>query len=257
MVTIRQAATVMFVRDNPDPEVFMLRRNLASEFVAGAYVFPGGAVDPGDRDPALLARVHGRSDAEASALLGVPDGGLGFWVAAIREAFEEAGVVLARGAGDGEPVSLDDPVTAARFEEARLAIGRGERPFLDFVSSEDLILDAGALHLFSHWITPAGAPRRYDTWFFVAEGPLGHAYLHDDTETVESVWARPAHALERSKRGEIELIFPTMRSLVTMSGFSTAGAFVDAVRNATAGPQPRFVADHSGARVLLPGEEVA
>jgi 8-oxo-dGTP pyrophosphatase MutT (NUDIX family) len=257
MVTIRQAATVMFVRDDPDPEVFMLRRNLASEFVAGAYVFPGGAVDPDDRDPALLARVHGRSDAEASALLGVPDGGLGFWVAAIREAFEEAGVVLARGAGDGEPVSLDDPVTAARFEEARLAIGRGERPFLDFVSSEDLILDAGALHLFSHWITPPGAPRRYDTWFFVAEAPEGHAYLHDDTETVESVWVRPSDALDQAKRGEIELIFPTMRSLATMGEFATADAFVDAVRRATAGPQPRFVADHNGARVLLPGEEVA
>ncbi|MGI8795679.1 MAG: NUDIX hydrolase [Acidimicrobiia bacterium] len=255
-MTIREAATVMLVRDDPDLEVFMLRRNLDSEFVAGAYVFPGGAVDDDDRDPALLARVHGRSDAEASELLGLPGGGLGFWVAAIRESFEEAGVVLARWADDGELVGFDDPATAARFEQARLAIGRGERPFLDFVLSEDLLLDAGALHLFSHWITPPGAPRRYDTWFFVAEAPEGHAYLHDDTETVESAWVRPADALEQAKRGEIELIFPTMRSLVTMGEFESADAFVDAVRGATAGPQPRFVADHNGARVLLPGEEV-
>jgi 8-oxo-dGTP pyrophosphatase MutT (NUDIX family) len=257
MVTIREAATVMLVRDDPDLEVFMLRRNLDSEFVAGAYVFPGGAVDVDDRDPDLLARVHGRSDAEASELLELPGGGLGFWVAAIREAFEEAGVVLARRDDDGVPVSLDDPAIAARFEEARLAIGRGERPFLDFVLSEDLRLDAGALHLFSHWITPPGAPRRYDTWFFVAEAPEGHAYLHDDTETVESVWIRPSDALDRAEQGEIELIFPTMRSLATMGEFATADAFVDAVRRATAGPQPRFVADHNGARVLLPGEEVA
>jgi len=257
MVTMREAATVMLVRDDPDLEVFMLRRNLESEFVAGAYVFPGGAVDADDRDPALLARVHGRSDAGASALLELELGGLGFWVAAIREAFEEAGVVLARGGDDGEPVGLDDPVTAARFEEARLAIGRGERPFLDFVLSEDLLLDAGGLHLFSHWITPPGAPRRYDAWFFVAEAPEGPSYHHADTETVASVWVRPADALERAQRGEIELIFPTMRSLATMSEFATADGFVDAVRAATAGPQPRFVADHNGARVLLPGEEVA
>jgi 8-oxo-dGTP pyrophosphatase MutT (NUDIX family) len=257
MVTIREAATVMLVRDDPELEVFMLRRNLESEFVAGAYVFPGGAVDADDRDPALLARVHGRSDTEASALLELPGGGLGFWVAAIRETFEEAGVLLARSARTDEPVDFVDPVTAVRLDEARWAVDAGERPFLDFVLNEDLVLDAGALHLFSHWITPAGAPRRYDTWFFVAEAPEGHAYLHDDTETVASVWVRPADALAQAKRAEIDLIFPTIRSLVTMSEFASADAFVDAVRSATAGPEPRFVADHNGARVLLPGEEVA
>jgi 8-oxo-dGTP pyrophosphatase MutT (NUDIX family) len=256
-VAIREAATVMLVRDAPGLEVFMLRRNLQADFVAGAYVFPGGAVDADDRDPALLDRCHGRDDAEASALLDVPAGGLGFWVAAIRETFEEAGVLLARSLETGAAVDLSDPTTDARLEAARHEVACGDRPFLDVVERENLMLEAGALHVFSHWITPPGAPRRYDTWFFVAEAPEGHAYLHDDGENVESEWVRPADALARSKRGEIELIFPTMRSLQAMADFETGSQFVDAVQRASAGGAAEFVRDHNGERVLLPDEGVA
>ncbi|MGH9032841.1 MAG: NUDIX hydrolase [Acidimicrobiia bacterium] len=254
MVTVREAATVMLVRDDPDLHVFMLRRSLNAAFVGGAYVFPGGAVDAADRVPELVARTHGRTDAEASALLGMATGGLGFWVAAIREAFEEAGVLLARSAGTGDPVDLDDHETAARLESARHAVGRGERPFLDVVSDEDLLPDAGALHLFSHWITPAGAPRRYDTWFFVAQAPDGHAYLHDDAETVASEWIRPDDALERNRRGELELIFPTMRSLSVLARFDTTATLLDALRAATASSPAAMLADYNGARVPLPGD---
>ncbi len=254
MVTVREAATVMLVRDEPDLHVFMLRRSLYAAFVGGAYVFPGGAVDPADRAPALVARTHGRTDAEAGALVGMADGGLGFWVAAIREAFEEAGVLLARSAVTGDPVDLDDPETAARLEVARHAVGRGERPFLDVVLEEDLVLDASALHLFAHWITPAGAPRRFDTWFFVAEAPEGHAYLHDDAETVASEWVRPDDALERGRRGELELIFPTMRSLSVLGRFDTAVTLLDALREAWVSPTAAMVGDYNGARVSLPGD---
>ena len=254
MVTVREAATVMLVRDEPDLHVFMLRRSLNAAFVGGAYVFPGGAVDPADRAPELVARTHGRTDAEASALLGVAAGGLGFWVAAIREAFEEAGVLLARSAATGEAVDLDDQKTADRLESARLAVGRAERPFLDVVREEDLLPDAGALHVFSHWITPPGAPRRYDTWFFVAEAPEGHAYLHDDAETVASEWVRPDDALERNRRGELELIFPTMRSLSVLARFETADMLLDALRTAAESSPAALVADYNGARVALPGD---
>jgi len=169
VVTPREAATVMLVRDAPQLEVFMLRRNLAVEFMGGAYVFPGGAVDAGDRAPELLGRCHGRDDSSASTQLGMHAGGMGFWVAAVRETFEEAGVLLARSAAASDrPVELDDPSVAARLEAARRAVGAGERSFVEVVQDEDLLLDAGALHLFSHWITPAESPRRYDTWFFVA-----------------------------------------------------------------------------------------
>lgn len=254
-MTVREAATVMLVRDDPDLRVFMLRRNLAAAFVGGAYVFPGGAVDDTDAAPELHARCHGRDDTDASAQLGVAAGGLRFWTAAIRESFEEAGVLLARHRHTGEPVDVSDPATADRLEAARRAVGRGERAFLDVIGSENLVLDAGTLHPFSHWITPTGAPRRYDTWFFVAAAPPGHAYLHDDEETVASEWVRPPDALARAERGELELIFPTMRSLAVLARFDTARALVDAVHDATEAPPPRMVGDYNGARVALPGDE--
>ena len=250
MVTPREAATVMLVRDAPGLEVFMLRRTLAAEFMGGAYVFPGGAVDAEDRAPELLGRCHGRDDSTASTQLGLHAGGLGFWVAAIREAFEEAGVLLARSGATGLPVDLGDSSAAARLETARRAVGFGERPFVEVIEDEDLLLDAGVLHLFSHWITPAGAPRRYDTWFFVAAAPEGHAYLHDDSETVASVWIRPADALARAERGELEIIFPTMRNLEQLARFATARDLLDAVTAS----EPRVVADAGGARILLPGD---
>jgi 8-oxo-dGTP pyrophosphatase MutT (NUDIX family) len=247
---VRDAATVMLVRDAPDLQVFMLRRNLRSEWVAGAYVFPGGAIDPDDRSEESYARCPGRSDADASALLGVASGGLGFWVGAIRESFEEAGVLLARPRNDAE-LDLTD------LEAERAAVNRGDRRFLDVLIAQDLVLDVDRLHLFSHWITPAGMPRRYDTWFFVAEAPDGHTYLHDDGETVASTWIRPAEALARSDAGELELIFPTRRSLEALTRFESAAEVVSVVRSASDLPpatQPRIVADGNGARLLLPGD---
>lgn len=241
----------MLVRDDPDLHVFMLRRNLQSKFVAGASVFPGGAVDPEDRSPVLLDRCRGIADADASRQLGWPSGGLGFWVAAIRETFEEAGVLLARSARSGAPVDLGDRDISDRLEAARLGMARGDRTFLDVVVGEDLLLDVGALHVFSHWVTPPMAPRRYDTWFFVADAPEGHAYVHDDDETVGSEWVRPGDALARGEAGELELIFPTMRSLAVLADFPTAAALLETVREATAAPELRMVRDFNGERVAL------
>lgn len=256
MVTLRDAATVMLVRDTPDLHVFMLRRNLRSDFVGGAYVFPGGAVDPDDRLAEAEARSPGRDDAGASRLLGRSEGGLGFWVAAIRESFEEAGVLLARRRDAPAPLDLADLEEAARFERARDALNRRDLRFVDLLVDEDLVLDVTSLHVFSHWITPVGMPRRYDTWFFVAEAPEGHAYLHDDLEAIASTWIRPADAIERSRRGELELIFPTFKNLEALTRFETAAALVEFVRAASdiAVTQPRIVQDESGIRLLLPGD---
>ena len=141
MVTPREAATVMLVRDDPDLQVFMLRRNLNADWVGGAYVFPGGAVDPGDRAAEILARCPDRSDASASAHLGLTEGGIGFWVAGVRETFEEAGVLLARSASTG---ALVDPASP-QLETQRGALNAGALTFADFVATEDLVL--GSLHL--------------------------------------------------------------------------------------------------------------
>ncbi len=253
MVTPREAATVMLVRDDPDLHVFMLRRNLNADWVGGAYVFPGGAVDPGDRAPAVLARCPDRDDADASAHLGLAEGGLGFWVAGVRETFEEAGVLLARSAATGELVDPAQP----RLEPLRAALNDRSLTFEALVESEDLVLDVGGMEVFSHWITPEGMHRRYDTWFFVAAAPEGHAYLHDDGETVESIWIRPADALEASDRGELELIFPTRKNLEALSRFNHAQDLLDAVARATDVPpatQPVIVHDAGGTRVRLPGD---
>ena len=147
----------------------MLRRNLGSTWVAGAYLCPGGAVDTEDRGPEAAQRCPGRNDAAASALLGVAMGGLGFWVAAVRETFEEAGVLLARPRRGG---TLD----LSRLRAARDAINRGSLTFWAFLPEDALVLDVDRLHVFSHLLTPHGSPPPRDPWSFVAHPPERHAH---------------------------------------------------------------------------------
>ena len=200
-MTLRDAATVMLVRDGQSGlEVFMLRRNLNSDFVGGAYVFPGGAVDEEDRHADLERVSRGRSDDQASNLLGLDKGGLAFWVAAIRESFEEAGVLLATDETSAV-VSFADPDVAARFAIHRKAVDSGERRLIEVCEIEDLVLAVDQIHYFSHWITPEGAPRRYDTRFFVCAEPPEQVPLHDDRETIANVWIRPEEALRLHRAG--------------------------------------------------------
>ena len=259
-MTPRDAATVMLVRDverggSSGMEVFMLRRNLNSDFVGGAYVFPGGAVDEADRHSDLESVCVGRSDDAASALLGIDAGGLAFWVAAIRECFEEAGVLLATGVG-GEVVSLADDETATRFRRHRHAVDSGERRLVEICGEEGLQLAVDQIHYFSHWITPEGAPRRYDTRFFVAAAPPQQEPLHDDRETIANIWIRPADALARHHAGEFDLIFPTIKNLEAISRFDRSGDLLAAAAANEQVPtvQPRVVSDDHGFRILLPGD---
>jgi 8-oxo-dGTP pyrophosphatase MutT (NUDIX family) len=255
-VVLRPAATVMLVRDAPlGFEVLMVRRNLNSDFVGGAYVFPGGAVDASDSGPEVETRTLGRSDADASAILGVDRGGLAYWVAVLRECFEEAGVLLATDA-DGTLLSLDGPL-ASRYVEHRRSLNARERSFVSIVLEEDLQLDVADVHYFAHWITPEGAPRRYDTRFFVAKAPPGQTPAHDAGETIDDVWIRPAEALERHRAGDIELIFPTIRNLQAISRFATADELLAAAASAGTIPAmlPRITVTERGVRILLPGDD--
>ncbi len=255
-VPLRDAATVMLVRDGVQGvEVFMLRRNLNSDFVGGAYVFPGGAVDDHDRHENLDRVCRGRSDAEASTQLGIDSGGLAYWVAAIRECFEEAGVLLAYDP-DGEVMRLDEPATKARFVEHRRAVDTSERRLVEICEDEQLQLAVDHMYYFSHWVTPEGAPRRYDTRFFVAAAPDAQEPLHDDHEVIANVWIRPSDALARHRAGEFDLIFPTMRSLETLERFASADDVLDAAAAIQSVPTilPRIVEDHGGYRIVLPGD---
>jgi 8-oxo-dGTP pyrophosphatase MutT (NUDIX family) len=267
----------MVVRDGEDAsaplEVLMVRRNLRSDFVGGAYVFPGGAVDPADGGTEAEACSRGRIDAEASEILGVGSGGLAYWIAALRECFEEAGVLLAyvpdarargtaggqgapSGGGDRSLLSLAAADDAERFARHRLDINAGRRRFVDVCGEEGLSLALDRVHYFAHWITPEGAPRRYDTRFFVAAAPQHQLPAHDAGETIAAAWIRPADALARHRDGEIELIFPTIRNLQAIGRFATSGELLAAAAAAGRVPAilPRVVVDGRGVRILLPGD---
>jgi len=236
-------------------EVFMLRRNLRSGFIGGAHVFPGGALDPEDRTPAMLARCAGLDDAGACKFVGRGPGALGFWVAAIRETFEEAGVLLARSAATDTPVDVSAPGLAERLAAARRAVATGERTLLDVVLEHDLVLDCGALAVIARFITPKGAARRYDTWFFVAAAPHGHAYLHDDDETIGSEWLLPSDALDRARRKELDILYPTFRALQLLTYFRSASELLGAVHRVwQADPDPlQRVPGRAGWTLRLPG----
>jgi 8-oxo-dGTP pyrophosphatase MutT (NUDIX family) len=258
VVTLRDAATVMLVRDGASGlEVFMLRRNLNSDFVGGAYVFPGGAVDEVDRHADLEAVCAGRSDDQASNMLGVDQGGLAYWVAAIRECFEEAGVLLATGP-DGAVVSLADPDVAERFTLHRKAVDSGERRLVEVCRVEQLTLAVDQIHYFGHWITPVGAPRRYDTRFFVTAAPPEQVPLHDDRETIANCWIRPQDALDRHRAGQFDLIFPTIKNLEAIARFERSTDLLEAAAAIEEVPTilPRISSDAGhGVRILLPGDE--
>lgn len=228
---VRDGATVMLLRDGPHHdrplEVFMLRRHPRTAF-GSIHVFPGGVVDDADGHLDLDRRCPGFTDADASAQLGIERGGRAFWIAAIREAFEEAGVLLAR-TRDGAPVRFDgDPALAARFDEHRRAVHARERTFLDVLDAEDLSLALSDLRYVSHWITPESEPKRFDTRFFLARAPEGHVYAHDDGELISSEWVRPHDALARHRAGEFAMIEPTIVSLQDIGRFASAEElFVD------------------------------
>lgn len=255
-VPLRDAATVLLVRDgDAGLEVFMLRRNLRSDFVGGAYVFPGGGVDPGDREGALGVHCRGRSDVEASTRLGVDAGGLAFWVAAIRESFEESGYLLAYG-DDGALIDLHDPDVAKRFVDHRRAVDRGERSLLSVCAEEGLDLAVDTMWYFGHWITPEGAPRRYDTRFFLAAAPPDQTPVPDDREVIGSMWIRPDEALDRHASGDLAMLPPTIASLRALAPSATAAEALAAAAEVVDVPtvQPRVIHDDGGVRIVMPGD---
>ena len=202
----------MLVRDGASGlEVFMLRRTLDAVFAGGLYVFPGGAVDDADRHPSVEAWCDGRTDDEASGVLEVPAGGLAYWIAAIRECFEEAGVLLA--VGPTAPWSA----STTRRRDRYLATARPSTPaplrLIDLCATKGLRLATDGIHYVSHWITPIGERRRFDTRFFVARAPQAQEPLHDDHETIESLWVRPGRGARPPDRGELAMIPPTLANL--------------------------------------------
>ena len=211
----RPAATLILLRPGAGGlEVCMLQRNQNSAFLGGAYVFPGGSLDAEDSQPRSLRRVVGLAEEQANERLRIAAGGLAYYVAAVRECFEEAGILLALDA-------RRKPIDAQRA--ASLAHHRTSS-FVEMLEKENLYVPGGALAYYGHWITAPGRARRFDTRFFVALAPEGQEGSHDARETVHHMWVRPQDALERSARGEIELVFATKHSLKDLGRFPAPGA---------------------------------
>jgi 8-oxo-dGTP pyrophosphatase MutT (NUDIX family) len=255
-VPVRPAATLMLLADLPDLHVLLLRRRAGSAFVGGMNVFPGGGVDRADAVPQAEAACAGLSDAAASARLGVPSGGLAWWIAAIRETFEEAGVLLAVDAATGAPADLASPERAARLAVLRREVDDRRIAIHDAARTFGLRLAAGGLHYAARWITPQGPPRRYDTRFFVAGLPAGQVALHDAREAVDSEWARPADALRGCEQGLRTMLPPTQVMLRVLARFGSAGEVLAAAARHQDAPDQVAQIGGDGVRwrVLLPGD---
>ena len=255
-VPAQPAATLMLLDDRPDLSVLMLRRHRGSAFAGGMFVFPGGGVEADDTGAAIEGSCVGLSPADANRRLGLPSGGLAYWVAAVRETFEEAGVLLARSPRTGDWLDLSDPAAARRFAAHREAVDSGALPLAEVVRREGLALALGAIFYAAHWITPPGLPRRYDTRFFLAPLPAGQTPLHDHRETVQSQWMRPAEALERCADGALALLPPTLGMLRILAGFADSAEVLAAAEAQQDGPDHavRIVRSGDTWRVLLPGD---
>lgn len=252
-VTLLPAATVTLVRDTDEGlEVLMLLRNFQSGFMPGMYVFPGGALDASDYSQQACALCCGLDDGTASGILKIERGGLAYWIAAIRESFEEAGILLACDTR-GEIVALNETGAIERFRVHRHALNSGEREFSALVAGESLRLAAGELIYFSHWITPLGAPRRYDTRFFVARAPDAQDPLHDNLEAIAHVWVRPRSALEAHAGGEFNMRTPTLKTLELFEKFGSTGKLIAAMRALNEIPALLPHIAKNGRR-LLPGD---
>ena len=257
---LRPAATVMLIRDieNGEFEVFMLQRTLNAAFAGGMYVFPGGRVDELDGIEELEQLCDGLDDKHASGLLQIPSGGLAYWVAAIRECFEEAGVLLARNSQTKQLVAFDEPAIIQRFDEARLKIHDSSLSVIDLCLSENLSLVTESIHYVSHWITPVGEARRFDTRFFVARAPESQEPLHDSQETIASLWVRPQDALDKLARGDLAMFPPTSENLKFLANFKTTAEVLAAAKKVSNPvailPRLRTNSDGKVIGVLMPGD---
>ncbi|MCF2529205.1 NUDIX hydrolase [Yinghuangia soli] len=220
----RRAATVVLLRERADgPQAYLLRRHAGMKFAAGMYAFPGGAVDPRDADhevawagpsPDEWAKRFGTSSAEARAIV----------AAAVRETFEESGVLLA----GPDTASVVSDTTGDDWEADRAALVDRTLGLTEFLDRRGLVLRSDLLGGWSRWVTPEFEDRRYDTWFFVATLPEGQRTRDVSGEADRVTWAKPADVLARHKAGELGMLPPTIETLRNLAEYASPAAAQDA-----------------------------
>ena len=232
------AATILLLRDgDAGLEVFMVKRHHQIDFVAGALVFPGGKLEKGDSDAALEPLIDCPADwtAQMRAL------GAG----AIREAFEESGILLARDARTGKLVSAE---RLEQLQHYRPLLDKREAVLAEVLETERLRLALDQLVHFAHWITPTNMPKRFDTHFFLAVSPVGHVGSHDGRESVDSIWITPGEAVSDRKKWNV--IFPTKLNLMKLDACKTVDTAIATARAAKVLPVTPWVENGPEGQIL-------
>ncbi len=251
----RPAATIVLMRDgDAGPEVLLLRRARHAGFVPGAYVFPGGRVDARDAGQEVVAHLDGLDAAAAAERLELPDAdppALAYYLAALREAFEETGILVGRGVDGSEPATAAEDPTVDALRSDLMADRVG---FVETLERMRCRLDGGAVEYLAHWITPEPEPRRYDTRFFAARVRGGAAPVIDAREMTDAVWLTPAAAIGRYHEGALPMVFPTIRTLQDLRAFDSVDAILADLRMRRIPTiMPRLVVTPTGIGMELEG----
>jgi 8-oxo-dGTP pyrophosphatase MutT (NUDIX family) len=252
----RPAATIVLLRQGGGGlEVLLLRRVRSAGFVPGAWVFPGGRVDADDASAALVARLRGITAEHAARRLGLgadaDPPALAYYVAAIREAFEETGILVGLDTSGATPPSAAQDPEVRRLRERLL---EDEDAFPALLDRRGCRMDGAAVEYVAHWITPEAEPRRYDTRFFAAAVPSDAESLHHTLEMSDAVWLTPKEALERNRDGTLPMVFPTIETLASLEGFAAPGEALHSFRQRDI-PRilPRLVKTPTGIGIEIDG----
>jgi 8-oxo-dGTP pyrophosphatase MutT (NUDIX family) len=250
----RPASTILLLRDGAqadgkgrgEVEIFMMVRHHQIEFNSGALVFPGGSVEAGDQE--IVARADLYSGGE-----GLSEADRGFRIAAIRETFEESGILLARSKGSNSPI---DARRAGEIADAhRVALNEHKISFLKILDDNGLQLALDTLVPYAHWITPEGMPKRFDTWFFLAAAPPDQLGAHDGRESTDSIWLSAREAVEGGESGRFKLPFPTTRNLIRLAKQPSVSAALDHAKGMSiVTVMPVMTKTESGRQLRIPRE---
>ena len=249
---IRPAATVILIREGTDDfEIFMVKRSTKSSF-GSVHVFPGGTLDPEDSLPDIYQYCENLTDEQASAKLALTQDGLAYWVACIRECFEEVGILLT----NKKDALLQD---SKKLDDYRQQLNSKKITFHDICKENNLQLRANNIVPCAHWITPTIEPKRFDTRFFLAKVHFEQLGVHDGFELTESFWISPTKALEKFRNGEMNMMMPQIKTLETLSKFSSREEAFNYFREFEDGAiepiLPKFIKKDGAWIGFLPGED--
>lgn len=243
----------MLIADRPDLQIFMLKRHAKTVFAGGMWVFPGGGVDPEDNQIGLNQTDVNESEDPGSLPSETNADSLPFYIAAIRESFEESGILFGFRDDEQHLIDLSDDKTRTHFDSLRQKLNSQQTNFADILRQERLTPALSSLHSVARWITPLGSPKRFDARFFIAAMPANQTPIHDDGELVNSDWMRPNDILTACEQEKMVLMSPTLRMVRNLAAFTSTQAVLRSVSRDLSYERVRVDTTHGN--LLLPGEQ--